>query len=128
MLVLIADDDQVTVQMVSSLLKASGHEVRAAYDSIQAVMLAMRQPPDAIILDIAMPAGGGWSVLQRLRASSKTSGIPVVVLTASTDPEFPERARTLGAHAFLSKPVVPDQLRSALDRLVNPIPPAHPPS
>lgn len=123
MLVLIADDDQVTVQMVASVLKATGHDVRAAYDSLQAVTQAMRDPPDAIILDIAMPAGGGWSVLQRLKASSKTRGIPVVVLTALTDPQLPAQAKALGADAFLVKPVVPNELRSTLERCWNPPPP-----
>lgn len=124
MLVLIADDDQVTVQLLSSLLKANGYDVRAAYDSMQAVMLAMRDSPAAIILDIAMPAGGGWSVLQRLKASSKTRGIPVVVLTALSDPTLPEKAKALGADAFLAKPVAPNELRSTLDRFLNPPPPA----
>ncbi|HMA41723.1 MAG TPA: response regulator [Gemmatimonadales bacterium] len=123
MLVLIADDDQVTVQLVSSVLKANGYDVRAAYDSLQAVTLALRDPPDAIILDIAMPAGGGWSVLERLKASSKTRAIPVVVLTALTDPQLPARARALGADAFLVKPVAPNELRSTLERLLNPPPP-----
>lgn len=123
MLVLIADDDQVTVQLVSSVLKANGYDVRAAYDSLQAVTLAMRDPPDAIILDIAMPAGGGWSVLERLKASSKTRAIPVIVLTALTDPQLPARARALGADAFLVKPVAPNELRSTLERLLNPPPP-----
>lgn len=123
MLVLIADDDQVTVQLVSSVLKANGYDVRAAYDSLQAVTLAMRDPPDAIILDIAMPAGGGWSVLERLKASSKTRAIPVVVLTALTDPQLPARAKALGADAFLVKPVAPNELRSTLERLLNPPPP-----
>lgn len=124
MLVLIADDDQVTVQLLSSLLKANGYDVRAAYDSMQAVMLAMRDSPAAIILDIAMPAGGGWSVLQRLKASSKTRGIPVVVLTALSDPTLSEKAKALGADAFLAKPVAPNELRSTLDRFLNPPPPA----
>ena len=123
MLVLIADDDQVTVQFVSSVLKASGYDVRAAYDSLQAVTLAMRDPPDAIILDIAMPAGGGWSVLERLRASSKTRAIPVVVLTALTDPQLPARAKVLGADAFLVKPVAPNELRRTLERFLNLPPP-----
>ena len=123
MLVLIADDDQVTVQLVSGVLKANGYDVRAAYDSLQAVTLAMRDPPDAIILDIAMPAGGGWSVLQRLKASSKTRAIPVVVLTALTDPQLPAQAKALGADAFLLKPVAPSELRSTVDGFFNPPPP-----
>jgi two-component system KDP operon response regulator KdpE len=119
MLVLIADDDRVTVQWASSVLKANGHEVTAAYDGMQAVMLAMRTPPDAIILDIGMPGGSGLTVLQRLRASTKTGTIPVVVLTALTDPALPAQAKALGADEFLAKPVTADQLRSALDRLLH---------
>ena len=128
MLVLIADDDPVTVQMVSGVLKGNGYDVRAAVDGMQAVMLAMREPPDAIILDIAMPAGGGWSVLQRLKSSARTKAVPVVVLTALTDPTLAAKTQALGGDAFLTKPVAPQDLRSTLDRLLKPPPPAGAPA
>ena len=120
MRVLIADDDRVTVQLVASVLKANGYEVRAAYDSMQAFMFAVRETPDAIILDIGMPGGGGLNVLQRLKSSTKTHAIPVVVLTALTDPKLPDQAKALGADAFIMKPVVADQLRSTLERVLEP--------
>lgn len=120
MRVLIADDDRVTVQLLTSVLKANGYEVRAAYDSMQAFMFAVRETPDAIILDIGMPGGGGLNVLQRLKASTKTHAIPVVVLTALTDPKLPEQAKALGADAFIMKPVVADQLRGTLERVLEP--------
>src|SRR2546422_8557667 len=65
--VLIADDDHVTVQLLSSVLKASGFELTIARDAMQAVMMAMRNPPDAVILDIGMPGGSG------LRSEEHTS-------------------------------------------------------
>ena len=120
MRVLIADDDRVTVQLLTSVLKANGYEVRAAYDSMQAFMFAVRETPDAIILDIGMPGGGGLNVLQRLKSSTKTHAIPVVVLTALTDPKLPDQAKALGADAFIMKPVVADQLRSTLERVLEP--------
>jgi CheY-like chemotaxis protein len=121
--ILIADDDPVTVQMLSGLLEGGGFEVEVAFDAMQAVMKAMRKPPDAVILDIGMPGGGGFQVLQRLKAIAKMKAIPVIVVTALDDPALPARVRALGANEFLKKPVSADQLRDALDRVLN-APPA----
>jgi len=118
MRILIADDDRVTVQLVSSVLKAAGYEMSVAYDGMQALMMAVKNPPDALILDIGMPGGTGLHVLERLRASSKTSAIPVLVITALTDRDLPARVRTLGAAEFLAKPLAGDLLRAALDRML----------
>ena len=116
--ILIAEDDRVTVNILSSVLKKAGYDILIAHDAMQAVMMAMRKPPDAILLDIGMPGGTGMQVLQRLKASTKTSMIPVVVLTGSTEPDLPDRVRTLGAAEFLSKPVDPPTLLSTLQRLL----------
>ena len=117
--ILIADDDPVTVQMLSGLLEGGGFEVEVAFDAMQAVMKAMRKPPDAVILDIGMPGGGGFQVLQRLKAITKMKAIPVIVVTALDDPALPARVRALGANEFLKKPVSADQLRDALDRTLS---------
>jgi DNA-binding response OmpR family regulator len=118
--ILIADDDPVTVQMLSGVLKGAGFSVFVALDAMQAVMLAMRTPLDAIILDIGMPGGGGFQVLERLKAAAKVSAIPVIVVTALTDPALRARVRALGAKDFFSKPIDPSQLLQALDRLLAP--------
>jgi two-component system cell cycle response regulator len=116
--ILIAEDDRVTVQILSSVLKKAGYDVLIAHDAMQAVMMAMRKPPDAILLDIGMPGGTGMQVLQRLKASTRTSMIPVIVLTGSTEPDLPDRVRALGAAEFMSKPVDPATLLSTLQRLL----------
>ena len=116
--ILIAEDDRVTVNILSSVLKKAGYDTLIAHDAMQAVMMAMRKPPDAILLDIGMPGGTGLQVLQRLKASTKTSMIPVIVLTGSTEPDLPDRVRALGADEFLSKPVDPATLLSTLQRLL----------
>ncbi len=118
--VLIADDDRVTVQWLSGVLTAAGHRVTTALDAAQTVMLAVRTVPDIIVLDIGMPAGSGEFALQRLKASSKTSNVPVLVLTALQDPALPQRVRDLGAAEVLAKPVTPDVLCQALARLAGP--------
>ena len=120
--VLIADDDLVHTTMLSGLLKAGGFEVSVAADAMQAIMLAVRKPPDAITLDIGMPGGGGFQVLERLKASTnpKLSKVPVIVLTGLTDPLLAGRVLAIGASEFLSKSVTPEKLRETLDRLLAP--------
>jgi DNA-binding response OmpR family regulator len=114
--VLVVDDDRVVSQLVTSLLRAKGYKTIPAFDAIQAMMQAMRAPPvDAIILDISMPGGSGEDTLRKLKMSSRTVDIPVIVLSGSIDAEGQERVRTLGAAAVLSKPLVPNELLDALN-------------
>jgi CheY-like chemotaxis protein len=120
MKVLVADDDRVAVQTLSALLKGAGYNVSVAYDAMQAVMMAVREQPDAVLLDIGMPGGGGEQVLQRLTASSKTNTIPVVVVTGLHDPALPARARALGAREVLPKPVDAELLTRSLRQLLGP--------
>jgi DNA-binding response OmpR family regulator len=118
--ILIADDDAVTVQMVSGVLKAAGFQFSVAADAMQAVMLAMRKPFDAVILDIGMPGGTGLQVLERLKATAKTRTVPIIVITGLTDPLLPGRVLGMGADKFFAKPVAPDKLREALEGLLAP--------
>ena len=122
MTILLADDDRVQTLMLSTRLKAKGFKVIVAYDAIQAWMAAIRTPPDVIILDIQMPGGTGIAVLNQLKASPKTSQIPVIVLSGSIDPEMVSRVKGLGADEFLPKPVDLDRLYHSLSSLLGAAP------
>jgi DNA-binding response OmpR family regulator len=114
--VLVVDDDRVLSHLVSVLLRQKGHKVLAAFDAIQGMMQAMRTPPvDAIVLDINMPGGSGEDTLRKLKMSTRTSAIPVIILSGSIDAAGQERVRSNGAAAVLSKPLVPEELFQALD-------------
>lgn len=112
--ILVADDDKVLSAMLCGVLKEAGHMCIPAFDSMQVIMNAMRQPLDLVLLDINMPGGTGMEALKRLKNSTKTNRIPVLVITGSTDVALPEQAKALGAVGFLSKPVDPDQLLQAV--------------
>lgn len=114
--VLLADDDKVQTMMLSSQLRAKGYSVAAAYDATYAFMVAMKSPPDAVVLDILMPGGTGRAVLERLKGSSRTMQIPVVVLSGIHDPNVVNEVMTLGAFEYLHKPVDVDVLDAALRR------------
>jgi len=112
--VLIADDDRILTQMLSSRLQALGWTVDVALDAMQAVMFTRQHAPDIIVLDIAMPGGTGRQALHSLKASSKLRGVPVIVLSGSIDPTEEAKIVALGAVEFLRKPIDPDALDARL--------------
>ena len=70
--VLVIDDDQIMVRLLATLLTDAGFDTVAAYDAMQGLIVAQREDPSVILLDMQMPAGGGLQVLQRLRTNPKT--------------------------------------------------------
>jgi CheY-like chemotaxis protein len=104
MKLLIADDDRVLVHLLSTRLRGKGWTVTTAFDAMQTLMFAMRTAPDVILLDINMPGGTGVQALRKLKSSTMTSQIPVVVLSGSIDPADEQLVRDLGAQGFLRKP------------------------
>jgi CheY-like chemotaxis protein len=102
--ILIVDDDKDIVHMLAGVLRKAGYEPIAALDALQGVTRANRDLPDAILLDLVMPAGGGFSVIERLKNSVRTSTIPIIVLTGSIEPGVEKKAQELGAQGVFHKP------------------------
>ena len=120
MKVLLADDDRLLTHMIASRLRANGHEVIVAHDAIQAWTAAIRNIPDAIVLDIQMPGGTGLAVLKQLKTSTKTSHIPVIVLSGSLEPELAAAmVKKLGADEYHPKPLDLKLLLASLSRMAN---------
>ncbi len=116
--ILVIDDMPNVVTMVKARLEASGYEVITALDGQQGLTYANTEKPDLIILDIVMPAGGGYSVYTRLRMSPKTQSVPVIFLTAKDKPEDVARAYKLGAEYFVKKPYKPEMLLGTVKKVL----------
>ena len=102
--ILIVDDDPDLRTALRVRLRASRYETVSAVDGYSAISQAYKEKPDLIILDIGLPAGDGFVVLDRLHKNPELADIPVIVLTAR-DPESTERkALEMGACAFFQKP------------------------
>jgi CheY-like chemotaxis protein len=115
-LILVADDDMDLVTALSIRLKAAGYRVLGAYDGEQAYQLAHDNKPDLVILDVRMPAGGGFSSLDRMKHSLNTRSIPVIFLTAFDDDDMREEARRLGAVGFFRKPFDDSEFMGAIEQ------------
>lgn len=90
--ILIVDDDPDLRRGLNLRLRANHFETAYATDGFSAIAMAQKERPDLIILDIGLPAGDGFIVLDRLQQSAQLSSIPVIVLTAR-DPQY-NRERT----------------------------------
>jgi len=102
--VLVVDDDEDMILFLTGLLRKAGYTVLTAYDAAEAVIQAQRERLDLIVLDILMPEGGGFAVLDRLMTSAQTRTTPVIVLTGSDEPAVEAWARAAGVTRFLRKP------------------------
>ncbi|MEM7247398.1 MAG: response regulator [Acidobacteriota bacterium] len=112
--VLVVEDDKTTAKSLTAFLRREGHEVTIAPDALTGVSLAVKHRPDVLLLDLVLPGGGGLSVMKRIDDLAVTTGTPIIVMTASPDPELEAEARTQGAAAFLHKPFRPEDLTAAL--------------
>lgn len=112
--ILIVDDDVVMLRLLDTRLKAGGYEVICAMDAIFAVSMAKEQKPDLIILDIGLPGGDGFLIMDQLTKIQGTIGIPVIILTGSDQSADRERALKAGAVAFFRKPPDHDEFMAAI--------------
>jgi two-component system OmpR family response regulator len=108
--VLIVDDDKDMLRGMNIRLKANGYNVVFAADAISAISVARKEEPDTIILDIGLPGGDGFTVMERLKSLLPVAYIPIIILTARDVSGNQERAINAGAYAFLQKPVDNDVL------------------
>lgn len=112
--ILIVDDDPDLRQALRLRLRANHYETINACDGYSAIAQAYKERPNLIILDIGLPAGNGFVVLDRLQKDDKLSTIPVIVLTAR-DPQSSEKlAMRAGAAAFFQKPADNAELLSVI--------------
>lgn len=102
--ILIVDDDPQLLLGLSPRLKANGYTIVAAGDAIGAIAVARKETPDLIILDLGLPGGDGFLVLERMRALANLASIPVIVLSARDPGDNKQRALEGGAMAYFQKP------------------------
>jgi len=119
MKILVADDDATMLKIAAmSLTKKGGHQVVCAADGAQAAAMAEADPPDLILLDGMMPVLDGPGALLKLRQSDRTKDIPVIFLSAASDPEALELYRSLRPAGIITKPFNPLALPDLIQKIL----------
>ena len=116
--ILIVEDDADVRLGYHVLLKANHYDTFFAADSTSAVSEARKHKPDLIILDLGLPAGDGFIVLERFRANTHLAVIPVIVVSARDLQGNKERALKAGAQAYVQKPWNDDELLALMSDLL----------
>ena len=116
--ILLAEDDEVTRQLMCMTLERQGFEVVTAEDGIQAYDFALIQRPDLIITDVSMPGADGAQLVRRVRDTDGIAATPIIVTTGfgTGSATF---TLTAGADAYEPKPVNPVSLLETVRRLLS---------
>ncbi len=113
--ILVIDDQQAVVNLFKRYLSKTNLLLVGVEDPKQALSLARRLQPSLITLDVMMPQMDGWELLQLLKLDEQIRNIPIIVCSAWDDPDL---SRTLGAAAFLKKPVTQKMLLEAVSKFI----------
>lgn len=116
--ILIADDDDILIEILRFRIEAAGHSVLTAGDGQEALELARTAAPDLVILDAMMPIMSGAEVLCALREDNATDDLPIIMLTARTAEEDVVRYLRAGANDYVTKPFIPQELAVRIEKLV----------
>ncbi|MGA7218330.1 MAG: response regulator [Acidobacteriaceae bacterium] len=112
--ILVVDDDPDLVRALRLRLRANNYEVATATDGYAAIAQAQKERPALIILDLGLPAGDGFQVLERLQNIDALACVPVIVLSARDPQANEDRALKAGASAFFQKPADNEELLNVI--------------
>lgn len=112
--VLVIDDERGFCDVVSVILESQGYEVQQAHEANHAFGLLTETVPDLILTDLMMPEIDGLSLIRRLRETPDWAQIPVVMVSAHSEPAIQESAKEAGADGFIAKPFSASELRATV--------------
>jgi two-component system, cell cycle response regulator DivK len=116
--ILIVEDNEMNMDMLSRRLTRHGFEVVTATDGGQGISVARSEKPDLILMDMGLPVVDGWEATRQLKAAGDTRFIPIIALTAHAVDEERERCMAAGCDDYESKPVKFEKLMVKIEGLI----------
>ena len=113
--ILLADDDEMIVDVLRHQLEREGYTVLLAGDGVEALALARNSSPDLVLLDVMMPRLQGWEVCRELR---RESAVPILMLTARGEEMDRVLGLELGADDYVTKPFKRKELLDTVERVL----------
>ena len=118
--ILIIEDNEQNMYMLSYLLESENYEVIQAYSGPAGIEAAKTLSPDIILLDIQLPEMDGYTVASKLREEKKIEEVPIIAVTSYAMPGDREKAIESGATGYIEKPINPDTFISQMKSFLPP--------
>ena len=116
--ILIIDDSPTEIHKLRNMLTKNGHSVLVADSGESGVLLAKREMPDVVLMDIVMPGMNGFQATRQLTKAKETSHIPVIIVTTKDQETDRMWGSRQGAKAYLTKPVTEKQLLTTIQQVI----------
>lgn len=116
--ILLVEDNEMNLDMLSRRLMRRGFEVSIAMDGMQGVEKANAEKPDLILMDMSLPVMDGWQATRQLKSSADTKHIPIIALTAHAIAGDREKCLAAGCDEYESKPVKFPSLLAKIDAIL----------
>ena len=117
--ILIVDDEPDIRELLNIRLRRVGYDTAFATDAISAISAARKETPDLILLDLGLPGGEGYVVMERLKNIASVGWVPIIVVSARAATTHEERALAAGAAAFGAKPIDMDVLLGTIQSVLD---------
>jgi two-component system, cell cycle response regulator DivK len=113
--ILIIEDNEQNMYMLTYLLESNNYEVFQSFNGIEGIALAKKTKPDAILLDIQLPEMDGYAVARELRKNKELTSTPIIAVTSYAMTGDKEKAFEAGATGYIEKPIDPDTFISQME-------------
>ncbi|MEO0080458.1 MAG: response regulator [candidate division WOR-3 bacterium] len=117
--ILVVDDEPDIRLVVQARLETAGYEVETAVDGLEALNRIRSRPFDLVVLDLMLPKIDGFAVCAMLKRDQRFSNLPIIILSARSQPQDMKTGTALGADAYLTKPFQPAELLKKIDELLH---------
>lgn len=117
--ILVVEDFEDNRFMMRRLLEMNGYQVIEAVNGEEAVDIACKERPNAILMDLSLPMLDGLAATRRIREYPAMKNVPIVAVSAHDTVDFHSEALTAGCNDYVTKPVDFDQLEAVLERLLS---------
>jgi Response regulator containing CheY-like receiver, AAA-type ATPase, and DNA-binding domains len=112
--ILVVDDSSTNIVLLEAILNGQGYIIDTAQSVREAYQVIKKETPDLILLDLLMPRISGFDFLKELKGNQATKEIPVIIISAVSDPENKKKSVELGALDFINKPI---DIQSFIDKI-----------
>ena len=103
--ILVVDDSSTNIVLLEAILNGQGYQIETAQSVKEAYQIIRKETVNLILLDLLMPKVSGYDFLKEIKSNETTKNIPVIIVSATADPENKKKSIELGALDFINKPI-----------------------